>query len=189
MQAIPDTSPRVHLDLDTVDREQALPRATAAWAESTWRYHDVRVVRSPGGLLSCHTLDDGPRRADRTDMVSVLDQVCIDIPPSRWDEEVAYWRIVTGRQLELGLRPKFAFLGDPDPAGGLRVLLQRLDSGDHVSAHPDFAVADRPAETTRHRKLGAATIRAMQSWTVMCAPDGLTYCLTDRDPITGRVHR
>ncbi len=120
----------------------------------------------------------------------MLDQVCLDIPAPLWDREVEFWHTMTGRELEKGLRPEFAFLGDPDPEGGLRILLQRLDSTDGpVRAHPDFAVADRAAETARHVRLGAHTLSVMERWTVMQAPDRHVYCLTDRDPTTGRVRR
>ena len=54
-----------------------------------------------------------------------------------------------------------------------------------MAAHPDFAVADRAAETARHVALGAELERELDWWTVLRAPDGLAYCLTDRDPATG----
>lgn len=147
-------------------------------------------MRSPGGLLFCHTIREHSCRFARDDAESVLDQVCVDIPTPLWDEEVAFWTALTGRELEHGLRTEFAFLGDPDPSGGLRILLQRLDSGHgQVRAHLDFAVADRAAQTARHAAQRARVIRVMDRWTVMRAPDGHVYCLTDRDPLTGRVRR
>lgn len=189
IQAIPEATSRVHLDLDTADRAQAIARSTAAGARPVWKYGDVQVMQSPGDLLFCHTLADRPRHAERSNPSAVLDQVCIDIPSADWDQEVTFWQTITGRELELGVRPEFAFLGDREPSGGLRILLQRLDSGERVSAHPDFAVANRPAETARHEALGASRLRATSYWTVMRSPDGLTYCLTDRDPTTGCVRR
>ena len=147
-------------------------------------------MRSPGGLLFRHTVAGGRRRFARTDPDRVLDQVCLDIPAPLWDREVAFWNAMTGRQLERGLRPEFAFLGDPDAHGGIRILLQRLDSTQGpVTAHPDFAVATRAEETARQSALGAHVINVMDRWTVMQAPDRYVYCLTDRDPATGRVRR
>lgn len=114
----------------------------------------------------------------------------MDIPAPLWDKEIAFWTALTDRHLEPGLRPEFALLGDPDPSGGLRILLHRLDSSNgRVRAHLDFAVADRAAQTARHAAEGAQILHVMVRWTVMRAPDGQVYCLTDREPLSGRVRR
>lgn len=183
LQAI-DGAPRIHLDLDEPDRDATQARSQALGAVPAWSWAGVPVMRSPGGLLFCHTVE--PRgMIDRSDPLRVLDQVCIDIPADLWETEIAFWRDITGRELTTGLEPEFAFLGAD---GALRVLLQRLgETGGEVRAHPDFAVADRPAETGRHVSLGAAVVRESAWWTVMRAPDGHVYCLTDRDPTTGSV--
>jgi len=187
LQAL-DGGPRVHLDLDTRDQSTAVECSIHAGARPAWRYGEVEVMRSPGGLLFCYTREDHPRRFARTDLDGVLDQVCLGIPAPRWYAELAFWQALTGRELEHGLREEFAFLGDPDPHGPLRILLQRLDSTDgNVRAHPDFAVADRDAQTARHVNLGAQVLNVMDRWTVMRAPDQHIYCLTDRDATTGRV--
>ena len=55
LQAI-DTDARIHLDLDSRDRDGEIDRALAAGARPAWVYEDVTVMRSPGGLLFCHTL-------------------------------------------------------------------------------------------------------------------------------------
>jgi hypothetical protein len=188
LQAIDDDAPRIHLDLDSTERAPAVELSTGLGARPAWTYDDVQVMRSPGGLLFCHARPQRLRRFARANADSVLDQVCLDIPASLWDQEVAFWQAMTCRELERGLRPEFAFLGEPDPHGALRRLLQRLDDPQGpVRAHPDFAVADRPAETARHAAVGASVVEVMGRWTVMRAPDGQVYCLTDRDPLTGRV--
>lgn len=190
LQATDDDAPRVHLHLDGPDRAAAIGLSIDLGASVAWEYRDVQVMRSPGGLLFCHTLADELRRFARADVDRVLDQVCLDIPAPLWDREVEFWHTVTGRELEVGLRPEFAFLGDPDAHGGLRILLQRLNSTQgQVRAHPDFAVAYRPQETARQAALGAQVVNVMDRWTVMRAPDQHVYCLTDRDPSTGRVRR
>ena len=167
-----------------------IDRSKDLGASAALAYGDVQVMRSPGGLLFCHTLADERRRFARADADRVLDQVCLDIPAPLWAREVEFWHSMTGRQLEAGLRPEFAFLGDPDAHGGLRILLQRLDSSEGpVRAHPDFAVASRPQETARQASLGAEVVKVMDRWTVMRAPDRHVYCITDRDPGTGRVRR
>jgi len=184
MQAI-DGGPRVHLDVASHDRDALLRRALDLGATEAWRYEDVPVLRSPGGLLFCLTLAEPEPRLERAADL-VLDQVCLDIPPRLWDAEVAFWQRLSGRGITTGRADHFARLVDPDPAGGLRFLLQRLgEDRPTVSAHADLAVTDRPAEVARHRGLGAEQVAEHEAWTIMRAPDGHVYCLTDRDPATG----
>ncbi|MFI5622982.1 VOC family protein [Nocardioides sp. NPDC051685] len=189
MQAVDDAEPRVHVDLDAADRAAAVERSVSHGASPAWTYDEVPVMRSPGGMLFCHTLGEESRpRSARAEPERVLDQVCIDIPRSRWDQEVAFWAEITGRVPEQTKSPEFVRLADPDAHGGLRILLQRLEDEDgDVRAHPDVAVAHRASETCRHEALGAETVGVFEWWTVMRAPYGQIYCLTDRDPVTGRV--
>lgn len=188
LQAV-EGPPRVHVDLDSRDRPAAVRRSLELGATPAWTYHDVEVHRSPGGLLLCHTLLDTDAHPDpqlrRDETAMILDQVCLDIPPHLWEVEVAFWQALTGRELTPGLRPEYAFLG---AEGAARILLQRLDSDDDaIGAHPDFAVADRAAETERHAGLGARVEATFDRWTVLTAPGGQAYCLTDRSPATGRI--
>lgn len=189
LQAIDGDFPRIHLDLDSPDRPTALARSTALGASHAWTYAGVPVMRSPGGLLFCHTIaEPGSAPHLARNARSVLDQICLDISPDHWDAEVDFWRELTGRSVQRGLRPEFVFLGgsDADP----RILLQRRQTDDGpTGAHPDFAVADRAAEVARHLALGAARVADEERWTVLEAPSGQRYCLTDRDPATGRVRR
>lgn len=173
--------PGVHLDLDSRDRAAAVRRAAELGAVPAWRYHDVEVMHSPGGLLHCHTLVDGEPRLSR-DGTTILDQVCIDVPRRHWDSEVRFWREMTGRTFhESG--PGYARL---DADGQVRVLLQRLDEEDGpVRAHPDLASADREGDVRRHVGLGARRVADHDRWTVLEAPGGQVYCLTDREPSTG----
>lgn len=186
LQAI-DGPPRVHLDLDDTDRPAAHRCSVSAGAEDAWTYCGVPVMRSPGGLLFCHTLaNEGTQRLDRS-AHAILDQVCLDVPPRLWDAEAAFWPAVTGRRLTPGSHPDFARLLDADdPSGQPRVLLQRLhDDAATVTAHPDFAVHDRAGEQRRHVGLGAEVLAEHDGWTVLRAPSGHVYCLTARDPATG----
>ena len=172
----------IHLDLDSDDRPAAIARAASLGATPAWTYHDVEVVRSPGGLLLCHTLVDGAPRLVR-DGATILDQVCIDVPAAHWDAEVAFWSGLTGRTPEVGALPEFVRLVE---AGKPRILMQRTgDAEGPVRAHPDLATADRAADTRRHVDLGAEVRDTHDFWTVLVAPGGQVYCLTDRDPATG----
>lgn len=174
----------LHLDLDATDRAAAVARASALGATHAWTYHDVEVMRSPGGFTFCQTLVDGDPTLAR-DGTTLLDQVCLDVPAAHWEAEVAFWAGLTGREPQVGSLPQFVRLVED---GRLRLLLQRLDDEDGtVRAHPDLASADRTADTERHVALGA-TVRDVSSfWTVLTAPGGQVYCLTDRDPGSGTV--
>ena len=183
MQAV-DRPAGLHLDLDTVDRPASTDRARALGATTAWTYHDVAVMRSPGGFTFCQTLLDGDPSLVR-DGSTILDQVCLDIPPDLWETEVGFWRDLTGRDLEEATAPGFARLVAPDQP---RILLQRLGESDGpVRAHPDLATADRGSDTDAHVRLGASVVGVHAFWTVLTAPGGQVYCLTDRDPRTGRV--
>ncbi|MBR7742726.1 VOC family protein [Phycicoccus sp. BSK3Z-2] len=182
----------VHLDLNSADRERAVARALDLGARVLRTYQDVVVMASPGGFTFCQTLVDPTDPAPRMTRspVSVLDQVCLDVPADAWDAETAFWRDLTGRGYRRGLRPEFEFLDDGAADGPLRILLQRLDDpGGPVRAHPDLAVADRAAEEARHVAAGAEVRARFERWTVLRAPGGQVYCLTDRDPLTGLVRR
>ena len=181
VQAV-DGPPGLHLDLDSRDRPASIALARALGATTAWTYHDVEVMRSPGGFTFCHTLVDGQPVLER-DGASVLDQVCLDVPARRWDAEVGFWSELTGRAPQVGTLRQFVRLVED---GRVRLLLQRLDEVDGpVRAHPDLASADRAADTERHLALGARLVARHDHWTVLTAPGGQVYCLTDRDPLTG----
>jgi hypothetical protein len=167
VQRIGSAEPGVHLDLHGPGQR-------------------FEVRRSPGGLPFCLVpgeesstppparWDDGTR--------SVVDQVCLDIPPGIWEDECAFWASQTGWELSGGGRPEFRRLRRPagQPLG---LLLQRLDEGDGpVRAHLDLAADDRQAEVRRHERLGARVVAAREGWTVMRPPAGPRYCVTDRVP-------
>ena len=147
---------------------------------------EFEVHASPGGLPYC--LVGGPESVSPRPATwadgnrSMVDQVCIDIPPDRWDAECRFWAELTGRELVQGGRREFRRLRTP--AGQpLNVLLQRLDTGDGpVRAHLDLATDDRAAETRRHEALGARLVVEHEGWTVMRPPAGPVYCITRRVP-------
>ncbi len=178
-----DGPPRVHLDLDSVDPVSAQRHSSSLEARAHWDRPEALAMTSPGGQWFCHSHDGGRRVLVRRDPERVLDQVCIDIPAAWWEREVGFWRAVMARDLVDSGSPEFALLPEE---GRVRVLLQRLgEQSGPVRAHPDFATADREVEARRHESLGAVRIEVFEQWTVMRAPDGHTYCLTDRDPLTG----
>ncbi|MCW2784344.1 MAG: hypothetical protein JWP74_861 [Marmoricola sp.] len=170
VQRVSSGQTRVHLDLHAPDQS-------------------FEVLSSPGGLTWCAVPGEEDTRplprlwaAGHT---SLVDQVCLDIPPAAFDAECAYWAARTGWELRETGRPEFRVLVRPGTMP-LRILLQRLDESDGpVRAHLDLATTDRAAETGRHRDLGAEVLRVRERWTVLRDPGGASYCITDRDPYTG----
>jgi hypothetical protein len=146
------------------------------------------VRRSPGGLAYCLVPgSESDRPAPATwpgENRSLVDQVCLDVPPEIYDDECAFWADTLGWELFDGGRPEFRRLRTP--AGQpLNILLQRLDSpGGQVRAHLDLATDDREAEVRRHEELGATVVAVHSGWTVMQPPAGPVYCVTGRVPWT-----
>lgn len=150
---------------------------------------DWQVRTSPGGLAFCVNVDAGGARPEpvrwSAGHTSLVDQVCLDIPPDGYDEECAFWADLTGWELALTsasyMRQLVRPVGMP-----LRVLLQRRDVGTGpVTAHLDLASSDREAEVARHVALGARVDGGGPRWTRLRDPAGKLYCVTDRDPVTG----
>lgn len=176
--------PGVHLDLDGTDPAAVVRRAERLGAVPAGIEGPVPVLRSPGGFAFCATTAEEDVAGIGRSGGAVLDQICVDIPPRLWESEVAFWAELTGRRATPGRHEEFLSATDE---GRLRILLQRLgDDVERVTGHPDFATADRDAETERHRSLGARVLGRHERWTVLEAPYGQVYCLTDRDPATGQ---
>lgn len=167
VQQVETGSAGVHLDVHTPDQE-----------------FDVR--RSPGGLPYCLVTgreSDRPAPATWPDgNRSMVDQVCLDIPPEVYEGECEFWAALTGWELVDTGTSEFRRLRRP-PGQPLNILLQRLDSpGGSVRAHLDLSADDREAEIRRHLDLGAAVERVHDGWTVMRPPAGPVYCITGRRP-------
>lgn len=169
VQRIGSERPGVHLDLH---------RPGGAFAVRT----------SPGGFTFCENTPAGgsrPAPVDHGGHASLVDQVCLDIPPAGYDEECAFWAATTGWELAPTSAPSMRQLVRPT-GQPLRILLQRRDEGDPpVTAHLDLAATDREAEVARHLALGAEVDGGGARWTRMRDPGGMLYCVTDRDPTTG----
>ncbi|MBF6176728.1 VOC family protein [Nocardia blacklockiae] len=181
-----------HLDLDVDDLGAARRRAVDLGAEPVADRGDFCVLRSPSGTVFCLTTGDGervpPPIAGPGGALSRLDQVCLDIGPAGYDRELEFWAGLTGWELRPSARPEFTRLGVPDRLP-VRILLQRKDSEGPATAHLDLACADIEATAAWHETLGARRIAWGAQWLVMRDPTGNRYCLTARDPHTGRVPR
>ncbi len=175
VQRTGDGSAGLHLDVHHPDQE-------------------FRVLRSPAGIAYCEVsevLSVRPRPATWPGgHRSLVDQVCLDIPPSLFDEECAFWVDRTGWPLaDFTSKPEFRAVVRPQDQP-IRILLQRLDDEQpSATAHFDIGTNDRAAETSRHEALGATVVRRDDWWTVLRDPTGAAYCITDRDPETGVLVR
>ncbi|WP_225834915.1 VOC family protein [Streptomyces sp. NK08204] len=184
LQGVLEGDGGAHVDLCVEDVRELVGTARGLGADLLADHGDWAVLRSPAGLPWCAVPWQGETVRPPVMEGSRLDQVCLDIPPSAYDTERAFWAELTGWQQLTGSRPEFQVL-KPPPGMPLRILLQRLDTERPASAHLDLACADRAFVRARHERLGADMAGQGPHWTVMRDPAGGTYCLTDRDPETG----
>lgn len=174
----------LHLDLHTQDVGGLAAHAEQLGASSSYHELGYVVLGSPGGMTFCIVGHPGGRRPAPVAWPggrSLVDQVCLDIPPSLFDAEVAFWRELTGwEQTKAADDSEFARLarGEGMP---LQFLLQRLDDEQSVvTAHLDLACDDRDAEVARHVDLGAVVVRRTDGWVTLRDPSGREYCVTGR---------
>jgi hypothetical protein len=186
VQGLADGDGRIHLDLHVENPTHAAEAAIELGAHVLVRHEDgYVVVRSPGGFVFCFVSHAARRRPGPTAWPggrSMVDQVCLDIPPAAYDSEVEFWRALTGWELDPDVDREFARLEAPDDQP-LRWLVQRLDDEiDAVRVHLDVAADDRDAEVARHVALGATAGARHDWWTVLTDPVGTAYCITRRKP-------
>jgi len=195
VQRLHDGPAGCHLDLHADDVPAMAAHAERLGAAVIGQPDGYVVLRSPAGLSFCVVGDEGETERPPPALwpggySSLVDQLAVDIPPESYDRELRFWSRLTGWPETSGSRPEFTFLSRP--AGmPLRLLLQRLDepqaSGPGCTAHLDLACDDVPAERARHESLGARIVRVMPSWTTLQDPAGLLYCITGRNPATGKI--
>ncbi|WP_182907431.1 VOC family protein [Microbispora sp. H13382] len=174
-----------HLDLEVDDVRAAMARAVALGAAVADDHGDWAVLRSPEGRAFCLVPGEGTTRRPPVFAGTRLDQVCLDIAPGAYEEEVAFWAALTGWPPRRGSLPEFTVLAMPGMP--VRILLQRLGEGPGRSAHIDLACADPDAARVRHERHGAVLVARGRHWLVMRDPAGGVYCLTRRDPETGSL--
>ncbi|MEV0318017.1 VOC family protein [Streptomyces sp. NPDC050658] len=180
-----------HLDFAVDDMAAGAREARALGAAPVFAEEGLEVLRSPGGQLFCLVPWQGERERPAPPIApdgttSRLDQVCLDVPPGLWEAEAAFWPAFTGWSSRAGSRPEF-HLVEPPASLPIRILLQRLDSEGPPGAHLDFSCSDLEADRVRHESHGAETVSRGPHWIVMRDPAGGTYCLTIRNPDTGRL--
>jgi hypothetical protein len=184
-QAVDSGAGGAHLDFAVDDVPDFVVAARRLGAGIAAEHEGWAVLRSPAGQLFCAVPWHGESVRPPVVRGSRLDQVCVDVPPSRYDTEVAFWSaLLAGWASTPGSRPEFHVLKPPSGLP-IRILLQRLGEERAASAHLDLACADIEATRARHEELGASLVARGAHWTVMRDPAGGVYCLTGRDPQTG----
>jgi hypothetical protein len=196
VQRLDDGPAGCHLDVHADDMPATAAQAERLGAAVIGQPDGYVVLRSPGGLSFCVVRHDGeterpPPARWPGEHSSLVDQLSVDIPPERHGQECEFWSWLTGWPQTSGSRPEFTFLSRPDGMP-LRLLLQRLDEPQArgctgCTAHLDLACDDVPAEQARHESLGARVVRVTASWTTLQDPAGLLYCITRRNPATGKL--
>lgn len=185
-----DGPPRVHLDLYAEDVPYVSDWMVRNGARLGERYAHWQVLTSPTGFEFCVVQFDDERdrpgaQAWPEGHRSKLVQVALDVPHGRIDEEFAFWRTITGWEVEESKRPEFAGHLKPGDGGSLQLLLQELgpdDGGSSTRAHLDLGTDDREAEVARLEKLGAERVGDGHGWVVMRDPSGMTFCVTGQRP-------
>lgn len=186
VQGVDSGTGGAHLDFSVADVAEFVESARRSGAEVAALHDGWAVLRSPTGQLFCAVPWHGESVRPPVVAGSRLDQVCLDIAPSMYDAETAFWAVLTGWNVLPGALSQFRAL-QPPPGLPIRVLLQRVDDERPATAHLDLACSDRKAVRIRHEGIGATFVADGTHWTVMRDPAGGTYCLTGRDPETGRL--
>lgn len=183
VQRLAGSRGRIHLDLHVPGPRVAADRAVALGAREVADLGYV-VMASPGGFVFCF-VPEGEREPAVPVVwpghhISIVDQVCLDVPGELHDRELAFWAAVTGRELVGSTHAEFHRLRRPE-GQRLELLVQRLrEPLGEVRGHLDLATSDRAAETARHVALGATVVVERGGWTVLTDPAGSAYCITDR---------
>ncbi|MEV6613452.1 VOC family protein [Streptomyces sp. NPDC051051] len=189
-QAVGDGAGGAHLDFCVEDVEAFVTAALDAGARTVAAHDDWAVLRSPAGQLFCAVPWHGESVRPPVVAAGRPDQVSIDIPPSAYDAEVAFWSgLLPDWTSRPGSLPEFHVVAPP-PGLPVRILLQLLGEERPVSAHLDLACGqDIETVRARHEQLGARFVAGHPHWTVLRDPAGGLYCLTGRDAETGGLPR
>ncbi|MGZ6737657.1 MAG: VOC family protein [Nocardioides sp.] len=187
LQRLADGPSRTHLDVHVDDLAQAEAQAVSGGATVLSSGGHVSLL-SPGGypfcLVTAPAAEPSPPTTWPHGHRSRAEQLCLDIGPSAYEAECAFWAALTSWPTRTA-GSEFTRLRVPEELG-TRLLLQRLEQDEGaVRGHLDVATDDRPAEVARLQALGATTVRENDEWTVLCPPAGPVLCVTDRDPVTG----
>jgi len=191
VQRVGDGPGGVHVDFHAENVDETSQLAVTLGASVLEVRPNINILRSPAGATFGVVRHQGEWHRPPPAMWdggsrSLVDQVCVDVAPTRYVEESVFWAALTGWERRAGALPEFEVLVRPADMP-LRLLLQRLteDEPEGSGFHFDLACDNVEKETSRHVALGASVIRIMRYWTTLIDPAGMTYCVTRRNPDTG----
>jgi hypothetical protein len=177
---------RVHLDLVVRDIPAWTGRAEAFGARLV-AAPGHSVLETPGGVPFCIV----PYSTESTKAPVIdpaaphsADQLCLDVPHDRFDDDVEFWSRLTGWKINPAQLPEFRSFAQPDHLP-IRLLIQQLGSDDTGGprSHLDISCGDhRAAVARRHVVAGATMAREHDHWTELRDPADMLYCVTDRQP-------
>lgn len=179
VQRVDDGPGGSHLDLHVDDVAATAARAAGLGALEVDSSEGLAVMRSPSGLPWCVVRHHGeavapaPVVLDDGTVVRV-DQLCVDVPHDRFEEEVAFWSALTGWEPR-PVHPTFTFLFGPRGLA-LHLLLQRRED-----AGGRRALTSTSPPTTVRRPCGPTWPRARRS--SPCTRSGRS-CWIRRGPST-----
>ncbi len=180
-----------HLDISVDDPAAASLEAVALGARELADYGTHRVMASPAGGRFCLVEWTGETRRARPirwpgGTISIIDQICYDVPAAKFDAEVAFWSALTGqeapRKTERGELNRRTLTRNPDLS--LQVLLVRSDDS-LGAAYLDVAASNLDVEVERHEDWGATVVERHADRVVMDDPTGRRYFISARNPRTG----
>lgn len=147
VQRVDDGPVGCHIDLHVDDVAAHCEAAGRLGAAKRQDFGSYTVLSSPAGLPFCFVPDEGDARRPKArawpgGQRSLVDQVCIDIPPHDYGQESAFWAAITGWPRSSGTggtgptpEEPFESLARP-PEMPFRFLFQLLDAEEPATAAP-----------------------------------------------------
>lgn len=177
-----------HLDIHVADPVAASLEAASLGATLIADYRTHRVMSSPGGGVFCLVPHQGESERARPirwpgGTISIIDQVCFDVPTDLFDAEVAFWEALTGHPTPGRHDPDSVGL-TRNPALALQVLLTRSEV-DRPAVYLEVAATDIDEEVERHEGWGAWVVGRYDGRVMMADPTGRRYFISVRNPRTG----
>ncbi len=179
---------RLHLDLESVDPDATVERASELGASYVAPHDRWRTLLSPGGLPFCvleaARHEPPPPTTWPDGHSSRMVQVCIDSPVAAHEQEVAFWRALLGGRWVDSRAAEFAGKWHDDAGSPIQLLFQRLgEPRGPVRAHLDHGTDDVSSEVRRVLDLGAEDIGPGRGgWHALRDPSGAAFCVTGNSP-------
>ena len=192
VQATRSDAPGSHLDLHVSDVRRGIEECLRAGGSMIADRETYAVLATPGGMVFCVVAHRGERTRQRPVVCpdgtkTLVDQVCLDVDPDSFEDEVRFWSSVTG-WAPLPARAHDFLPLDRPASMPLRLMFQlRGVASGTSSCHLDVACEDVRSAVALHESLGAVAGATHRYWTVMTDPAGAEYCLTMRRPDTGQL--